>query len=1009
MDNFFYHSNPRLGSDGGLDTERQLLTEEQKMCKTRARKFSLETNRRRKALDERRRQWDMQEQQLREHILQQRRQQVQDVTERFQRAHLPSSQRRRQSMRRNVINLDDALNHIRCTSSIHSRQNSFTNNSNISSCTPSPKPPTVSKSSLHQALSAVEAYTQLQQDQSRAEKQQDHSPQGSHVSECCNSESLSSKDSLDNEDLEPSTKNPQSSFSSFFIGSEKTHPDLREQSDLCPPADLTPFSGMLLLADNLAPSRKQFEPKPKKQEDSDWPHEKMHIPKPSWEYTSVQKTAKADTRPALHNCNILAVCELMSDDSEDFKTNSPQSSSREHIITTGDTSGNATNLESACPEQETLLDIKEQKNHDVKLLKYPSATEIPSPAKNGNGKDVFFGSTSKPNIFLNDSTTDNLVKEETPQQTAEDSHYLSSQREPSASINNLNKGLNTHHKHEKSFNAASLQHACSSNIQSGTHKCQEYLDEEVRKLPVSEAASRPACEVRFIKGILKKQSKYMSGNPTHACGAGHLIFAKQVALAIRDSVELTRAKAKDTEGNKTVKKKLRWFDEMHVEKEAKEQNMMKHARGKSSNPPQCKNSPEDHQLSLAAGAGTPKAGPRVTPAASARSHFTKEAWADVGVQTGPPQERSDEVKVPRCNTRTGGPRVPRRERSARATAGLVSSRTRKGTVMRPQSATEVSQIAKAQGRAMAPRPPPRMDSVAVKTAYVSKTPYGLDLSGFHCKQAPAAEQTLHRSSSDVFLSLSTHHAIPADCSVTYAPLPPSYIPPFSEGSSKSASGPGHQETHNCGRRRGMAVSEKGLCLDCTPTEDEISQLWHDVRSALTTKDAKTAQRRQAPENGRVSRKPCVQPPGSGNRRPLPTSQPSKQTTQLARPFSVSSCATFPNRGSESTTQFHLAEAHAQGLLEEERDAAAAMETAAQTQKPGQQQGLTNISLEEQKILLSLERLNHQLHCAQEYVGVNSGSRGPVLIGETFVRDMKVSLYKRCASSASSRSRFQKKS
>lgn len=57
------------------------------------------------------------------------------------------------------------------------------------SCTPSPKPPTVCKSSHRQALSAVEAYTKLLQEQSMTcfrnsqhtekaqEKQQDHSPQ----------------------------------------------------------------------------------------------------------------------------------------------------------------------------------------------------------------------------------------------------------------------------------------------------------------------------------------------------------------------------------------------------------------------------------------------------------------------------------------------------------------------------------------------------------------------------------------------------------------------------------------------------------------------------------------------------------------------------------------------------------------------------------------------------------------------------------------------------------------
>ncbi len=49
-----------------------------------------------RALEERRKQWDVHEKRLRENILQQRHQRVQDATENFQRAHLPPSQRKRQ-------------------------------------------------------------------------------------------------------------------------------------------------------------------------------------------------------------------------------------------------------------------------------------------------------------------------------------------------------------------------------------------------------------------------------------------------------------------------------------------------------------------------------------------------------------------------------------------------------------------------------------------------------------------------------------------------------------------------------------------------------------------------------------------------------------------------------------------------------------------------------------------------------------------------------------------------
>eukprot|EP00064_Thunnus_orientalis_P017365 superscaffoldBa00003665_g17446 len=650
-----------------------------------------------RVLEDKRKQWDMQEQRLRENILKQRRQLVVEATERFQRAHLPPSQRRRQSFRRHAPNIEDALNQIQGNLSSYTRQSSFlSSNSNISrSCTPSPRPPTVSKSSHRQALCTVEAYTRQLQEQSACvkssqetpktqERQQDHSPQDNHPSYGCNADSLSR----------------------------------------------------------------------------------------------------------------------------------------------------------------------------------------------------------------------------------------------------------------------------------------------------------------------------------------HLIFAKQVALAIRDSVELTRAKTKE-ESNNTVKKKLRWFDEVHVEKEDKEQAIIKQMKGKSSNLSPTKNNSEDHQLSLTTVSGASKPGPSMTLSASTGYHFTKQAWADVGVQVSLPQERVDEVKVLRCSTRTGGPKVPRRERSARVGACPVSLKTRKGIVIRPQSATEVNQIAKTQGKIMVPRPPPRMESVEEKTAYTTKTPYGMDHASVNCKQALAAEQALHKDNSEGFFSPYTHHVIRTDSSVMYTALPPSYTYPVAEGNTKGRPSSGHQETLSCGRRRGMVYDEKGLCLDCTPTDEEISQLWQGVCSALVTKDGKNMLRRQAPESGRVGRKLYVEqsrhPPVSKNRRPPQPTQPPKQATNPPRPYSKTYDMAFPDEGLESAAEFHLAEVHAEGLLEE-RDIVAATETA-QTQRPGtvqqrQQPGLTAISLEEQKILLSLDRLNQQLQSVREH----TGTRGLLLIDAPSTREMKAtSHHKHRASSANNRTRHQKKS
>ncbi|XP_029027608.1 centrosomal protein of 126 kDa isoform X2 [Betta splendens] len=959
--------NPRLPADGGstLEDERQLLVEEQKLCKVRARKFSLETKRRRKALEERRKLWDVQEQRLRENVLQQRRQRVQDATERFQRAHLPLSQRQRQSFRRNIPNIEDALNQIQGSLSSHSQLNFH-----ISRCATSPKPPTVPKSSIRQSLSAVEAYTKLLQEHSTQEtekmqeEQQDHNLRESQMSDSCNSESLSSKDSLEIEDLHPRTEALRSPSSSFLVDSEKSHQVVRTQNDLYPTTDHI-FSAMMLLSDNLVQATKLHEPKQEEHEQSEGRGDKIYVSKSSWDFTSEQ-TPKTATRSSLHNCNILTFCELISGDSEHFEANTGQA---DNIIATNRATPSSTAPGTSCPNQEALLDLRQQKANDDRQLKHPSATEILLPAKNGNSNDILFGSSPKPNIFLKDNAVYNVSHEGAAQQTGKENHYLSSQKEPGASINNLNKASASVSKPEKPVTVL-LQHACLSNIQSDTLKCLECHEEDIRKVPV-----------RFIKGILKKHSKYIPGDAACVYGSGHLVFAEQVALQIRDSIELTRAKAKHVDANKTVKKKLRWLDEVHVENEDKEENAMSQP---TSALPRSRSSSEDHQLSVATASGA-SGGPVVTPAASPGYHFTKHAWADVGVQVSLPQEQADEV--PRSSTRT--PKVPRRERSTRAGVGPVSSRTRKGTVIRPQSATEVSQITRTQGKLMVPRPPPRVEE---KMAHTTKAPYGSDGAGVSCKRANAVDQN-----SEGLLSPCVHHGGRTDSGVVYTALPPS-----SEGGAKDASSSGQQETHGSSA---IVFGEKGLCLKCTPTDEEISQLWHGVRSALASKEAKAVLGRQALESGRAVRKPCVEhsrnPPASGSRRLPQPSQPMKATPDPVRLFS-SIYDVFPHEALRSAA--HL-RAHA-GF--EERNVVA-VETA-QTQRSGPvQHRLTTVSLEEQRILLSLDRLNHRLHCVQEHVGGNRGTCDLVLIDPHSTKDVKISPHqKHSASSASGRARFQKK-
>ncbi|XP_035009511.2 centrosomal protein of 126 kDa [Hippoglossus stenolepis] len=964
-DNFFYNSNSRFGVAADLHDEKKLIAEEQKLCQARARKFCLETKRRRKALEERQKQRDEQEKQARETILQQRRERVQDATERFQRGHLPPSQRRRQTFTRDIPNIEDVLSQLQGPLGCYTQQSSYlSRNYNINrSCTPFPQ------AAHGQALSVVEVQTKMfleermafsknsAEDDATQEKQQDHSPQDSHVSDSCNS----SKDSLENEDNNRGGNNLWNSRFYLLDSAKPPHT-----------SDLT-SSAMRLLDGNLAQSQKQQEPQQKTQDESEGPNNKMHVFNASWGFTS-EKTQEPETQPAVNSNNLLSVCENSRTDPEHFETNSTRNNPKDNNNFMNTVTPDSTALDSSCPKPEALLDLRQQRVHDDRQLVHPSATEILLPAKNGNGKEISLGAPPKPNIFLNDSNIDNSSQYGTLRHTGKENHHLSSQKEPSASIINFNKFSNPE---------PVLQHARPSNIQSDALKCFKRPEEEEEKFPLSVGASRLMCNVRFIKGILKKTS----GDAACAHGSGQGIFAEQVALAIKDSVELTRAKMKEVKSNAT-KKKVRWFDEVHV---VKEQN-----KYRSSIPSQSKKNPEDHQQSLTTVSGAPKPGPSVTSAASTGYHFTKQAWADVGVQVSLHQERADEVKVLQSATRSIGPKVPWRERSARARAAPVSSRGRKGNVIRPQSATEVNRIAKTQGRNMVPRPPPRMEAVEEKMAYVAKTPYGVDHTcSVNSKHAGAGEQALRKDASG-----GSHHVIRTDSGVMQTPLPPSYTCPVSEGNAKSKLSSGHQETPSCGRRRGTVSNERGLCLNCTPTDEEISQLWHGVRSALAIKDEKAVPRYKAPESGRAVRKPCSeqcrQSPGSGNRRPPPPQpcQPSKQWTEPGRMFSNACNVALTHEGVGSAAQLHLAEVHAAGRLED-RDVVAAMETA-QTQSPAatqqqqqQHKGFTTISLEEQKVLLSLEKLNHKLHYVQKHAGSNSGTRGLGLMDAPSTKEMKV--------------------
>ncbi|XP_031647167.1 centrosomal protein of 126 kDa [Oncorhynchus kisutch] len=1244
-DNFFYS---RIGADGVFEDDRHVLVEEQKSCRARARCFSLETNRRRKVLEERRKLWDVQEQRLRENILQQRKQRVQDATERFQRAHLPPSQRRRQSFRKSTLNIEEALNHIQgtLTLSSYTRQSPTPDRS----CTTSPKPPPTPSPSLHQGtLSALEAYSKLMQDRTfssfknrllflsqlqetqlrdrdelqdtqlrERDKDRDElqdtqlrerdelqetqlrerdelqgtqprdrdelqetqlrdrdelqgtqlrdrdrdmvflnelqdtqlwdketcsSPQHHNVTQ---SESLSSLDSLEMEDGLNHNNTVQRVHSSWL--DHQRHPN-GPSSDLsfCPPTKSF-LSGNLLIQQGKVDASPQ-PPRPRQTEESVGDcNSRLHqlSQATGWQSCTDQSSSQSNTitQPPLLSVShhslltlsgIIDTSSIRSDNGDQHSQEGESHLRGDHrvsgvIACSKASTPDRTLLEfTSCLIPEGKLEFRQQvRDPEDKYSKQPSATQVLLPGKTCSHKDLLCEApSSNPDHILSYNTKSSSgVREDTANiQPTKSTQHQSHGSKPSVedAMNNLNKGTNSEPKTgsnsepkagsnsepkarpnskpkagsnsepkartnsepkarpnsepkaERSKNTDPLSQTLGHcNIRSDFPKGLKSLQVEITPthLPdtppspppvaaVSTTTDHKGTEVRCIKGILKKQSKYgVSGG--NACSgmynARHLIFTKQFTMSIRDSVELTRRKGKDAD--KMIKKKIRWFDEVNLEEEEEmERSPITNNKCVSEYPlpPHKHSASSDHQQGQGQTVATN------TPLASTGYHFTKQAWADVRVQESRLQGHQGiqearetrvearEVKVQRGSSgRTVCPRVPRRVRSARAGMDPVSSRSRKGTVIRPQSATEASSHVPwvTHGKVMVPRPPPRTETMEPKTHtretdavirtpynmdptnHTTKTPYNMDQSNSAATKTgiPVDEALCNNNTLDSLAPSQTRtHVIRADSSVISNP-------------SKATPMSGQQDAQGEAARWGLLYHENGLCLDRTPTDEEISQLWHGVRSALATKDgdpitvlpqaranlsrvtingdslingvkaittmgdfflsptnARSVVRRR-PQESRGSGARRRGTTGSGNRRlPLPSQS---QAMVLITPLHSKHDLTHQHE------EYAEVEAHSEGLLADS-DIVFAKETVPsqrlepggghsqhqgqsittshsqghqarghqghqvrghQAQEQGQVSTITNISLEEQKVLLSLNRLNRRLQYVQASAG-----------------------------------------
>ncbi|XP_036440692.1 LOW QUALITY PROTEIN: centrosomal protein of 126 kDa [Colossoma macropomum] len=1016
-----FYSNFRPGLEVEADDDRELLVQEQKSCRARARKFSSETNRRRRALEERRRQWDVQEQRLREKILQQRKQRVQDATERFQRAHLPLSQRRRPVSGKRAPNLEEALSHIHGT--LHSPFLSSASAINRS-CTPSPKPPGGSSGPRSlRAVSAAEAYAKLMQERSlsdfksnqllffnqlqESEDQQQGCPQDPQDTPPSCSESLSSLDSLENEVPQQGHDNSPACSSSFLDPLEvKDFTRPRQPNHLCPSSDHGPPKSFLeeVLSQQGSPSSSSPSLSPR--EDGESADEDQNL----WDLTQAAQQCnltdqsegyqKVDTQSTPSCQNVQAQQDLAACSghmANCFDSTAPGNISRDRGIVVAHCK--------TCTVPSLTQEPKLQgKTLEEKYAKCPSETRAAQPAGGCRHRDSFFQASSSTAADLNTASSHfgNVALQPVE---SEGSSESCKKKPDSTALQRENKPESYEEKFKRA-EASNLPDECSDRrVPSKSCKTAEEPDRTLTEGATSCPA--PKCgDVRFLKGILKKNSKYVVGDTKFIYTSGHFVFPKQVAMSIRDSMELTRTKAREPESDKSMKKKLRWFDEVNDNEEECEERLKKDlskqapTKGKPSNPSQQPS--VDHQQELH-NSGYMNAPPGI-PKTSAGPSSTRQAWADAR----PQEEPTEEPKPQRSGARVAGSHIPRRVRSARTVSGPVSSRARKGTVIRPQSASEAQRVVRTQGKAMVPRPPPRSEVLeansAEPTIYITKAAYSND-----CPNSKAENPDSQ--------PVSQHHVLKIDEGAVLAPVPPSYAYAY-ETVSKGIYALCQPEAQMGSARRPLQCGENGICLDRTPTDEEISLLWHGVRSALASKEVGDP-RSFLTHNGSLS----ALPQGRANLSHVTINgdsllsgvkavtrmggfflSPSNARTPVRRPTVESNMvknrayvdhgrvqaaaggdrkqhflyqATVPISLYSSKTDQTV---HDEEVMNGEGQVAVDVSQLQRAgvvlqQQRGQAFGLSALSLEEQRLLQSLDRLNHRLQYVQDMTAGNTALKG----------------------------------
>ncbi|XP_060681756.1 centrosomal protein of 126 kDa isoform X5 [Hemiscyllium ocellatum] len=1096
----------------GLDEERQRLSEEQKLNRAKVRKLSLQTIRRRKALEEKRRDNAEKEQKLREEVLHERKLKQQDATERFQRAHLPPSQRRqnRIGQRKRATQLEEALEQI---------QGSPCGSASLS---PVVTKPTVNKgatdsllnlsthetrsSRYQQQLSEAKAYAKLMQERSGADlqnsrlrfqqeleetqrllgEQQLNSLQEfrHEIDQLYRSESLSSLDSLETvEQITAHQTEPNESHSLNVQNHHtpnntmKPHPPVNHSFNSFRrdfyPLKKTHTSSWINYLDS---SKTSVSSAVAKTNETEAPttiedlSDKLHtsasanIKSECFDSSSLFSVERYQNECStkFYNKNQRKIVENNSHSIESQSTSHPSSkSSFGHIDRSATRLCSAWSTPDPTPREATQVsDLNDrlesvQQNEPATLhsLKLPLATPF------------FLTFSPKSQLFSDGTKTDSIKGS---QKIVQQNHLLAcigaanqmnqnadnSSKSEDTSPNKYN--LSIKNRHDSEGASQKLEPSQVKFNSSGPDSEKNVTEGKENKLAAHSAVSTTRLKgnkkyfyeksnFTLLKGILKKVSKYENCYPKSLLSATG-VLGIQMASSIRDSVELIKLKEAESV-KKTTKKKLRWFDEIEQNNQfTKEPNEdtgkiledvidgeysgsdgqsqlhspslesnvsfsngnsivdrdkeSKWTTLKTSHKTAVDCSLSGHQQTETRGAITvtdpvileaASMTNGITPAVPPQYHLTKQAWAAIRTRN------IDQKITEKPMVRKGHTKVIKRTHSAKIYF-CRGGNCRKGTIIRPQSASEAM---KSQGKMLVPYPPPR---TAIDSKQCQRSTGNFNTS---CQSQVQPANVVDNSSTkskefipDVHYTSSEDNAdktavsrlwsqrdFSNQATVTITTFPSSYLLSPYETVTKAAHSVNttksvlQQDDVSNDTKQDPRCGENRLHLDCTPTDEEVALLWHRVRSDSAQKDATNAfAGRNHPmdthSNG-IKHRALLQQ----RRMNIGSTHKSDQTRQNIQisPFpstfdpvlTINAAQNTEEAVSQSTEQFMLAE----NMVETsalDSDILSAMETI-ETQRYSflqnkvQQLGLSALSFEEQQLLQSLDRLNQRLQYIKEIV------------------------------------------